>query len=75
MTAHGFRRMASIQLNESGLWSMDAIERQLAHVEGSSVRAANNYAEYLPERRKMMQWYADWLDEVKISRVGLSYLE
>jgi len=39
------------------------IERQLAHVEGNSVRAAYNYADYLPERRKMMQWWADWLDE------------
>lgn len=66
MTAHGFRSMASTQLNESGLWPMDAIERQLAHVEGSSVRAAYNYAEHLPERRKMMQWWADWLDGVKI---------
>lgn len=64
MTAHGFRGMASTLLNESGLWSADAIERQLAHVSGNAVRAAYNYAEYLPERTKMMQWYADELDRL-----------
>jgi integrase len=64
MTAHGFRSMASTNLNEQG-WHPDVIERQLAHVEGNSVRAAYNYAEYLPERRKMMQHWADWLDSLK----------
>ena len=53
MTAHGFRGMASTRLNEMG-WPPDVIERQLAHVEGNSVRAAYNHAEYLVERRKMM---------------------
>ena len=63
MTSHGFRSMASTILNESGLWKPDAIERQLAHVPGNDdVRAAYNYAQYLPERIKMMQWYADYLD-------------
>ena len=61
MTAHGFRSMASTNLHEQG-WHSDAIERQLAHVEGNSVKAAYNYAEYLPERREMMQAWADWLD-------------
>ncbi|MDR1516039.1 MAG: tyrosine-type recombinase/integrase [Synergistaceae bacterium] len=64
MTAHGFRHMASTLLNENG-FNRDWIERQLAHVEGNSVRAAYNYAEYLPERRKMMQWFADYLDELR----------
>lgn len=64
MTAHGFRSMASTNLNEQG-WPPDVIERQLAHVEGNSVRAAYNYAEYLPERRKMMQSWANWLDSLK----------
>jgi hypothetical protein len=54
--------MASTNLNEQG-WQPDVIERQLAHVEGNSVRAAYNYAEYLSERRKMMQEWADWLDK------------
>lgn len=61
MSGHGFRSMASTLLNEQG-WNRDAIERQLAHVEGNSVRAAYNYAEFLPERRKMMRAWADYLD-------------
>lgn len=63
-TGHGFRHTASTVLNESGLFSGDAIERQLAHVQGNKVRGVYNHAEYLPERRKMMQWWADYLDEV-----------
>src|SRR4029453_3306326 len=51
MTGHGFRSMASTLLNEQG-WNRDAIERQLAHGERDPVRAAYNYAEHLPERRK-----------------------
>lgn len=65
MTAHGFRSMASTLLNENG-FNRDWIERQLAHVEGNAVRAAYNYAEYLPERRRMMQWWADCLEGLKI---------
>ena len=65
MTAHGFRSMASTLLNESG-WNGDAIERQLAHAETNSIRAAYNYAEHLPKRRKMMQAWADYLDELKV---------
>jgi len=61
MTAHGFRSMASTLLNEQG-WNGDAIERQLAHSEGNGVRAAYNYAQHLPERKKMMQAWADYLD-------------
>jgi len=64
MTGHGFRSMASTLLNENG-WNQDAIERQLAHVEGNSVRAAYNYAEHLEERRRMMQWWANYLDKIK----------
>ncbi len=61
MTGHGFRSMASTLLNEQG-WNRDAIERQLAHAERNNIRAAYNYAEYLPERKKMMQHWADYLD-------------
>jgi integrase len=61
-TGHGFRSTASTILNEHG-FRADVIERQLAHSERNSVRAAYNHAEYLPERRKMMQWWADYLDE------------
>ena len=63
MTGHGFRSMASTLLNEQG-WNPDAIERQLAHGERNTVRAAYNYAEYLPERKKMMQHWADYLDQL-----------
>lgn len=65
MTGHGFRSMASTLLNEQG-WNPDAIERQLAHGEKNAVRAAYNYAEYLPERKKMMQHWADYLDKLKM---------
>ena len=64
MTGHGFRSMASTLLNENG-WNRDAIERQLAHAERNNIRAAYNYAEYLPERRKMMQWWADYLEQLQ----------
>lgn len=63
MTPHGFRAMASTLLNENG-FPTDVIERQLAHVEGNAVRAAYNHAEYLPERRKMMQWWANYLERL-----------
>jgi len=64
MTGHGFRSMASTLLNEQG-WNRDAIERQLAHTERNSIRAAYNYAEHLPERRRMMQAWSDYLDGLK----------
>ncbi len=62
-TGHGFRSTASTVLNEHG-FSPDVIERQLAHGERNKVRAAYNHAQYLPERRKMMQWWADYLEEI-----------
>jgi len=65
MTGHGFRSMASTILNEQG-WNRDAIERQLAHSERDGVRAAYNYAEYLPERKRMMQAWADYLDGLAV---------
>lgn len=57
-TLHGFRSMASTLLNEPG-YNADWIERQLAHCERNGVRAAYKHAEYLPERRRMIQEYAD----------------
>jgi integrase len=64
MTSHGFRGMASTLLHEKG-WASNLIERQLAHADRNSVRAAYNHAEYLDERRRMMQAWADWLDYQK----------
>ena len=63
-TGHGFRTTASTLLNEQG-WSPDAIERQLAHGPRDKVRAAYNAAQYLPERRRMMQAWADYLDTLR----------
>ncbi|HGY2283511.1 tyrosine-type recombinase/integrase [Citrobacter braakii] len=60
---HGFRTMACSSLIESGLWSRDAVERQMSHMERNSVRAAYTHkAEHLDERRLMLQWWADYLD-------------
>jgi len=64
MTGHGFRSMASTLLHELGL-PHAVIERQLAHGERNKVSAAYNFAEHLPERRKMMQQWADYLDKLK----------
>jgi integrase len=60
-SAHGFRATASTFLNESGYRS-DVIERQLAHAERNKVRASYNQAEYMEERRAMMQDWADMVD-------------
>ena len=65
MTSHGFRASASSMLNESGLWNPDAIERQLAHVDGDSVRRAYARAEFWEERVRMMAWWADKCDELR----------
>jgi len=65
MTIHGFRGIAATELYESGRWSGDAIERQMAHIEGNSVKAAYSYAQHLDERREMLQWWADYLDALR----------
>jgi integrase len=67
VTGHGFRASASSLLNESGRWHPDAIERQLAHIEGNAVRAAYARGEHWDERTKMMQWWADHLDQLRTS--------
>ena len=67
---HGFRTMACSALIESGLWSRDAVERQMSHQERNSVRAAYIHkAEHLGERKLMLQWWADYLDECKVETV------
>lgn len=66
MTAHGFRASASTLLNESRKWSPDAIERQLAHVENNDVRRAYARGEHWDERVKIMTWWANHLDELKM---------
>ncbi len=72
MTAHGFRTTASTLLNEQG-WSADAIERQLAHAPRDAVRAAYNRAQYLDERRRMIQSWADYLDSLRAGATVLPF--
>ncbi len=71
MSGHGFRAMASTVLHEQG-WPSDIIERQLAHAERNSIKAAYNHAQHLPERRKMMQAWADYLDTLRIGSKVIS---
>ncbi|WP_283150473.1 tyrosine-type recombinase/integrase [Silvimonas soli] len=67
---HGFRTMACSALLESGLWSSDAIERQMSHRERNSVRAAYTHkAEFLGERARILQWWSDYLDANQIAHV------
>lgn len=70
MTLHGFRAMASTNLNELG-YRPDFIEAQLAHKEQDAVRLAYNRAEYMDERRKMMQEWADYLDKLRTNNVSV----
>jgi integrase len=74
MTTHGFRTTASTNLNEQG-WHPDVIELQLAHGERNAVRAAYNKAQRLPERRKMMQHWSDWLDRVRAQKYASNIVE
>ena len=60
---HGFKAIACSSLIESGIWSKDAVERQMSHKERNSVRASYiHQVEHLDERRLMLQWWADFLD-------------
>ncbi|WP_447982874.1 tyrosine-type recombinase/integrase [Achromobacter kerstersii] len=61
-TGHGFRGLASTIMNERSGARAEVIERQLAHKERNMVRRAYNHAEYLDERRQLMQWWSDYLD-------------
>ncbi|MDF1815000.1 MAG: tyrosine-type recombinase/integrase [Verrucomicrobiales bacterium] len=72
IVGHGFRSMFSTILNENG-FNRDAIERQLAHMERNKVRAAYNRAEYLPERREMMQWWADFIDSGNVRTIPVRF--
>lgn len=68
MVGHGFRGMASTLLHSNGFNSR-VIEVQLAHVDSDSVRDAYNDADYMEQRRAMMQWYADYLDSLRDGNV------
>ncbi|WP_110015455.1 integrase arm-type DNA-binding domain-containing protein [Pantoea sp. AG702] len=63
---HGFRAMACSALTESGLWSKEAVERQMSHQERNEVRAAYiHLAQHMHERRKMMQWWSSYIQANK----------
>ncbi len=64
---HGVRTMACSVLIESGLWSRDAVERQMSHQERNSVRAVYIHkAQHLEERKLMLQWWADYLEACRL---------
>jgi integrase len=63
-TSHGFRATASTLLNESGLWSADAIEAELAHLSGNAVRRAYHRASYWDERTRMAVWWSERIAEI-----------
>ena len=66
MTGHGFRGVASTLLHEKS-FDHTIIEIQLAHQERNKVSAPYNWATYLPQRKLMMQWWADYLDELRLT--------
>lgn len=74
MTGHGFRTLASTILNEKS-YAPDVIERQLAHEDSDKIRSAYNRAEYLLERKKMMQDYADLLDAMKLNKSNVTQIK
>lgn len=65
VTGHGFRSTASTLLNESGKWHPDAIERALAHGDSDAIRGIYNRGNYWDERVLMMQWWSDYLDQLR----------
>jgi integrase len=65
MVSHGFRASADSMLSESGDWSRDAIDRQMQHVEANKVKRAYNRSEFLPERTRLMQSWANMLDGMR----------
>lgn len=69
VTAHGLRTTASSLLNESGKWSPDAIERSLAHADPNAVRGIYNRGRYWDERVAMHQWWSDYLDALRDSKM------
>lgn len=71
VTAHGLRTTASSLLNESGKWSPDAIERSLAHADANAVRGIYNRGRYWNERVEMHQWWSDYLDALRDSKMDM----
>ena len=70
ITAHGLRATASTMLNESGMWSSDAIERALAHGDSNAIRGIYHRGEHWEERVRMAQWWSDHLDRLQAGNSG-----
>lgn len=64
MTDHGFRHTMSTILHEQG-YNTAWIELQLAHVDKNTIRGTYNHAQYLEQRREMLQWYANYMDSLE----------
>ena len=72
-TVHGIRGLFSTTANESGKWDADVIELCLAHQSGNAVRRAYNSAQRLPDRAKLLQWWADSLDTARAGAVVIEF--
>ena len=70
-TIHGFRTVASSYLHESMLWSYDVVEKQMSHLVGNKVSRAYNKAEHLKERRKMLEWWSNYIDSLTVRKKKL----
>lgn len=70
-TAHGMRSLASTTLNEKG-FAPDVIEAALAHQDRNAIRAAYNRTDYLARRRKMMEWWSNYIDEAAIGSLSMA---
>ena len=71
LTGHGFRHTMSTILHEKG-YNSAWIETQLAHIDKNAIRGTYNHAQYMDGRRQMMQWYADYMDELERSLSNVS---
>ena len=71
-TIHGFRKVASTALHESGNWSYEAVEKQMSHLVGTKVSRIYNKAEHLDERRKMMNWWSDYIESLTLQEDVIS---
>ncbi|KGA56040.1 prophage integrase [Proteus vulgaris] len=65
LTEHGLRHAMSTILHEKG-YNSAWIETQLAHIDKNAIRGTYNHAQYMDGRREMMQWYADYMDELEV---------
>ena len=70
-TAHGFRSLASTTLNEQG-FDADLIEASLSHQDKNAVRKAYNRSQYLEQRRVVMSWWSEHIENAKSGNIQLN---